>query len=102
MIIVDVKAFFMYCKMANVRINIHENIITLTKTFEANNKEAYIKAEYDVDIIRQLPTTSAGSVWGTDSNSVGGYSALIHGEMKLNKSGVSKRFLKALQKLIAE
>jgi hypothetical protein len=50
-------------------------------------------------ILGLLPTTSAGSIWGTDGGGIGAVSAMNTGLFKMNKSGGSKRVLTALAKL---
>ena len=82
-------------------VEVRGSILTVTKRFTPGDKAAYCVAESDVgSIIYSLPSTSAGSTWGSDSGSVGGYIGLTNGEMKLNKSGGSKRVLAALSKLL--
>lgn len=89
-------------KASACRIEVRGSILTVTKTFTPGSKSEYSAAESDVgSIIYSLPSTSAGSVWGTDGGSVGGHVGLTGGYMKLNKSGGSKRVLAALSKLLA-
>lgn len=77
------------------------NIITIFKHFEKGSNDHYVRCdqEYD-DILDLIPTTTYGSVWGTDGSGVGAISALKHGCFVMNKSGVSKRFCKAVGEYI--
>lgn len=54
-------------------------------------------------LLSLLPTTSAGSTWGTDGSGCGAIGALRDGVFVMNKSGCSKRVTKILaQRLAAE
>ena len=82
------------------RVEIRGGIVTVSKQFAPGDKGAYAAAETDVGIILgMVPTTSAGSTWGTDGLSVGGAVGLQNGCMRLNKSGGSVRVINALKKL---
>lgn len=75
------------------------NILTITKTINST-KEDFAKADAEYgSILSLLPTTSAGSVWGTDGGGIGSISAMNSGLFKINKSGGSKRVLNALAKI---
>jgi hypothetical protein len=50
-------------------------------------------------ILGLLPSTSAGSVWGTDGGGIGALSAMSSRVFKMNKSGGSVRVLNALKKI---
>jgi hypothetical protein len=50
-------------------------------------------------ILGLLPTTSPGSIWGTDGGGIGALSAMKSGTFVMNKSGGSKRVLKVLAKM---
>lgn len=78
------------------------SVISITKAFQPNDKEAFTTCDMDSYGILALAPLKGGSVWGTDGGSVGGHSALIHGQYTLNKSGEGKRFMSALQKLLAK
>jgi len=52
-------------------------------------------------LLSLLPTTSAGSTWGTDSSGCGAIGALRDGVFVMNKSGCSKRVTKALAQRLA-
>ena len=85
----------------NCHLEVRGEILTVTKRFTPGSNSEYAAAESDVSsIIYTLPSTSAGSVWGTDGQSIGGMVGLNGGYMKLNRSGGSKRVLNALKKLM--
>lgn len=76
-------------------------IVTIFKSFSKESVEEYSAADSEYfDILAMVPTTSPGSMWGTDGGGVGGISALNRGEFIMNKSGVSKRFTTALRKYL--
>lgn len=92
-------AFINHCKNYGITIERTSPVLTLTKRFTPSN-EGFTQAETDVSIIYEAPG-SGGSVWGTDGGSIGGMVAMQSGLFKLNKSGVKKRWLVQLQKLMA-
>lgn len=74
-------------------------VITVEGAFAPGNAEEYRAAEGAAKgLLRMVPMTYPGSVWGTDSASVGGHAGLTGGYMRLSKSGVSARFAKAVRK----
>lgn len=87
------------CQQHGWKFEVRGVILTITKNIESNN-ESFCKADSEYgSILGLLPTTSAGSVWGTDGGGVGAISAMNSGIFKMNKSGGSKRVLNALSKL---
>ena len=73
--------------------------VKLAKNFTPNDKGAYCLAEDNAYRILDLaPRTAAGSIWGSDSGSIGGAIAISSGKFVMNKSGVSSRFVKTLSK----
>ena len=95
------ESLYDYCATNHVLISRCENgFIELAKNFTPNDQEAYAQAESDVSIIYSIPQTSQGSTWGTTGDGVGGYSALIHGRMEINRTGCSKLFVKKLAKIM--
>ena len=74
------------------------SVLTLTKTFTPGSNEGYAEAESACSLIYSAPG-KGGSVWGTDGGSIGGMEAMRTGLMRMNKTGVPKRFLKELSKL---
>ena len=77
------------------------DLVTITKTFGAGDSTAYITTDSDASRILSLaPMLYPGTVWGSDSASVGGHAALTTGQYRMSKSGVSKRFVNALRKAL--
>lgn len=87
------------CQQYGWNFKVRGVILTITKDIESTN-ESFCKADSEYgSILGLLPTTSSGSVWGTDGGGVGAISAMNSGLFKMNKSGGSKRVLNALAKL---
>lgn len=79
------------------------DVVTVTRRFTPGDVGSYTAAERDAwELIRQVPTVTYGSTWGTTSDGVGGHAGLTAGEMRLSCSGVSKRFTAALDRTIVE
>ena len=77
-----------------------ESILTISKNIIPNDKSDFCRADSEYySILGLLPSTSAGSIWGTDGSGVGALSAMKNGRMIMNMSGGSKRVLSALAKL---
>lgn len=77
-----------------------ESILHIEKTFEPGNMDEFVKTDCEwYSILSLMPTTSAGSTWGTDGSGVGAVSAHKEGLFMMNKSGCSKRILNALKKM---
>lgn len=77
------------------------HIITVSKTFPKNDKEAFSRCDSEAFQLLDMVPLKGGSVWGTDGGSVGGASALKDGKYVLNKSGVSGvSFLNALSRIL--
>jgi len=85
----------------NWNLNVRGSILTITKNIIPGSKESFCQADMEYySILDLLPSTSPGSVWGTDGGGVGAISAMNSGLFKMNKSGGSKRVLNALTKII--
>lgn len=96
------ETFLAQCTAKGVRIErAAGSIVTLYKAFTPGDAAAYTAAETDVSILYDTPG-AGGSVWGTDGGSMGGAIGLAGGYMRLNKSGVAKRFVAKLAKLSAK
>ncbi len=99
--ILDAEYFVNECSKREVNIEILSNTLTLTKNFTAGNHDEYTQAESDVSIIYDVPYVKGqSSTWGTIGDGVGGYSAILHGQMRINRSSCKKTFLKAVKKLL--
>ena len=80
------------------KIAVRGTILTITK--KISGKEEFTKADMEYySILGLLPSTSPGSVWGTDGGGIGAMSAINTGVFKINKSGGSTAVLKALAKI---
>ena len=80
-------------------LEVRGSILTIYKR-GISSKEDFCRADMEYyGILEQLPSTSAGSVWGTDGGGIGALSAMSSGVFKMNKSGGSKRVLDALKKM---
>lgn len=74
-------------------------IMRITKRISGN--DGFVKADMEYySILGKLPTTSAGSIWGTDGGGVGALSAINSGVYTMNKSGGSVRVINQLKKII--
>lgn len=96
--------FLEFCKRFDITVARNEDgMVTLEKSFTPDNPSQYATAEAVVfQAMMSVPQTAAGSIWGTTSDGVGGYSGQLHGKMVLNKSGVSKRWQAKLNKTVIE
>ena len=83
----------------NWALEVRGSILTIKK--QISGKEQFVTADMEYySVLGLLPSTSAGSVWGTDGGGIGAISALNTGVFTMNKSGGSKRVLSALAKII--
>ena len=82
-------------------VRVRGKILTITKN-GITDREAFCRADMEYySILELLPSTSAGSIWGTDGGGVGALSAMRSGVFTMNKSGGSVRVLNALEKISA-
>jgi hypothetical protein len=82
-------------------ITIRGNILVISKKFTPGDNEGLITCDMEYyDILSLLPSTSSGSIWGTDCGGIGAISALKSGNFVMNKSGGSTRVLNALKKIL--
>jgi hypothetical protein len=80
-------------------VNVRGSILTITKSGIISNED-FVRADMEYySILSLLPTTSSGSVWGTDGGGIGALSAMRSGVFKMNKSGGSIRVLNALKRM---
>lgn len=76
-------------------------VVTVSTTFSPGDTQAYIMADSDAHaLISDVPVVTYGSTWGTTSDGVGGHAGMMGGYVRLSKSGVSKRFVTALVKVL--
>jgi len=87
------------CAMLNWSYSVRGSIFTIEKKITPNNNDAFCAADSEYyDILGILPSTSVGSIWGTDGGGIGALTAIKTGVFKMNKSGGSKAVLKQLNK----
>jgi hypothetical protein len=66
-----------------------DGVVTAEARFPAGDRTAYVVAEAACqEVLRLFKQTRGGSVWGTDSASVGGMAGLAGGYCRLHKSGI--------------
>ena len=93
------KQFVQYCESMGWQIVVKEgNVVTLHKSFQAENNQEYISADMEGEQLIRLLPQRGGSIWGTLSNGVGGYAALRSGRYVINASGVRAAVCKAIAK----
>ena len=81
-------------------VTVRGSILTITKS-GINSKDDFVRADMEYySILELLPMTSPGSIWGTTGDGVGALSAMSSRVFKMNKSGGSKRILKAIASLV--
>jgi len=79
-------------------VNVRGSILTIYKDGIRSNED-FVRADMEYyGILDLLPSTSPGSIWGTDGGGIGALSAMKSGVFTMNKSGGSKRVLNALKK----
>jgi hypothetical protein len=70
-------------------------VVTAELRFAPGDRAAYASAEQScVAVLARFDQTGPGSVWGTDSGSIGGQVGLREGYCRLNKSGVRRTLAK--------
>jgi hypothetical protein len=81
-----------------LRITSHDGIVTVSGSFTPGDASAYITMESNARVIlSKFRWVRAGSVWGTDSGSVGGAVGLKGGYVTMNKSGCEKRLAREFE-----
>ena len=83
----------------NWTLEVRGSILTIKKVISGESEFCNADMEY-YSILGLLPSTSAGSIWGTDGGGIGALSAMKPGVFTMNKSGGSKRVLSALSKIL--
>ena len=90
-----------YAREHGVSLHVSGGVLRAEVTFEAGDRRAYMQAEARcsraLSFVRQ---TSPGTVWGTDSGSIGGHVGLTEGRCHLSKSGCAKRVVAEIAKQI--
>ena len=81
------------------KVTVRGSILTITKS-GINSTDDFVRADMEYfSILGLLPSTSPGSIWGTDGGGIGALSAMSSRVFKMNKSGGSVRVLNALKKI---
>jgi hypothetical protein len=84
------------------QLEVRGDVLTVHKTFAPGSKDGFCECDMMYgSVLELLPRTQPGSDWGTDGGGIGGMVALQSGRFKMNRSGGSKRVLKALVKVLA-
>lgn len=86
------------CAELGATYSARDTVVTVMKRFTPGDVAAYSDAESDCYTLLALVPNSGGSMWGTDSGSIGGHVGCTGGYCKINRSGVKKRFTAALLK----
>jgi len=72
-------------------------VVTVEGRFTPGDAKAYIAAEDNANtVLSMIRMVRPGSVWGTDSASVGGYVGLTGGYVRMHKSGAEIRVARHL------
>lgn len=78
-------------KECGLKVHAHDQIVSVTGKFTPGDKAAYIEMEHNAyRILGMFRQVRAGSIWGSDSGSVGGAVAVEKGNFVMNKSGCEK------------
>jgi hypothetical protein len=81
-------------------VTVRGSILTITKS-DINSNDDFVRADMEYySILGLLPSTSPGSIWGTDGGGIGALSAMRTRVFTMNKSGGSIRVLSALKKML--
>jgi hypothetical protein len=83
------------------RLEVRGSVLTVHKSFTPGSRDGFVECDMMYgSVLELLPRTEPGSDWGTDGGGIGGMVALQSGQFKMNRSGGSKRVLKALAKMV--
>jgi hypothetical protein len=99
------KKFIEECREQGwyVRLPNDRPIITIGKHIKKDCSDSFCDADSEYfSLISLVPTTGSGSIWGTDGGGVGAIAAMRDGEFIMNRSGVSKRFAKAVREYLLQ
>ena len=73
-------------------VSSRNSVVIVKGSFEPGDVAAYLKMESDAyTVLRMFRQVRPGSIWGTDSQSVGGQIGLEKGYVEMKKSGVAVR-----------
>ena len=75
-------------------------VLTISKRITPNDNDSFVAADMEYySILGLAPVVEAGSTWGTDGGGIGALRAMASGIFTMNKSGISKRVLKAINNI---
>jgi len=92
------REFKALCHKYGWKFSTRSSIVIITRTIADMDEFVDADQEYGF-ILSSVPQSEAGSVWGTDGGGVGAIAAMRSGLFEMKKSGVSKQFIKELQKI---
>lgn len=88
------------CEKLGWSFHVSNSVLKIKKSFPSGCKDSFSKADSEYySLLSIIPTTSSGSIWGTDGSGVGAISAINNGLFEINKSGCSIRILNHLKKI---
>ncbi len=92
--------FIADCQAAGFHIvSANGTVVKCAANFQAGNKEQYCKLDGEAEfLMSSLKATTAGSIWGSTSDGVGGVAAINNGVYLINRSGVSAQLVNAIAK----
>lgn len=75
-------------------------VVTVVKQFTPGDRDAFVGCDMIAPgLLLDLPA-GCGSMWGTDGGSIGGAIAINSGCFKLNRSGIRKRVVGEILKIL--
>jgi hypothetical protein len=88
------------CRELGWTFEVRGSILDIHKHIRPGNNDDFVRADGEYyDILGRLPSTRAGSIWGTDGGGIGAMTAVNTGMFTMHKSGGDKRVLNALKKI---
>jgi len=94
------KLFVDVCTSRGWQIEVRNSVVSISKRLSPGDNGAYVDCDMDAFYILNKLPLRGGSIWGTTSDSIGGYSGLTRGEYVLNKSGnTPKKLFEAIRLL---
>ena len=88
------------CRELGWTFEVRGSILDIHKAIAPGSNDDFCKADSEYyDILGRLPSTRAGSIWGTDGGGMGAMTAMNNGLFVMHKSGGDKRVLNALKKI---
>ena len=88
------------CMNNDWKLDLNFGVVQIRKQFAPGDSNAYVECDCQAARLLAMVPLRGGSVWGTDSGSVGGAVGLQNGFYELKKSGSGSRFIKAVAKIL--